>query len=77
MTAISASACSIETPGCEPRDDAEVALIARAVPRVRLERQPELGEFRKREARRHDADHGVRDAVHANRLADDALGRAP
>jgi len=58
--------------GTKTRDNTEVALISRAAGRVRNERHPEVGEFRELEPRRHDADHGVRDAVDSNCLSDDA-----
>ena len=49
---------------------AETARRARG---VRHERHPQLGELGKLEARRHHADHRVRNAIHAHDLADDAL----
>ena len=67
--------CLERDAGCEARDDAEVALVARDASGVRRERNPQLGEFRKLESRRHHADDGVRDAVHANGLLRRCGGR--
>jgi hypothetical protein len=72
IVATSTFAWSIETPRLELADDLEErTLSAFRRERVRLLRNPDLVVVRERESFRHDADDRVRNAIHANVLADD------